>query len=264
MSKVLAIAQHKGGVGKTTSCINIAASLRDRGYKVLLIDIDAQANLTEILSMESYMSIADALNGNGSLPIIHKDGMDIVPSSLDLADAEAKMYGKLIAREQILKGILDGTRDKYDFVLIDCPPSLGLLTINALTAADDVIIPVQAEFLAIRGLSSLLEIIKLVKANLNNKLSIFGVFVTQYDKRKVLNRDIFSVLKDMFGKELFDTMIRDNVALAEQHTAKTDIFNYEPSSNGATDYKNLTQEILTRYKLPTTQTSNHGKVKKGI
>ncbi len=260
MAKVIAIAQHKGGVGKTTSCINIAASLRDKGYNVLLIDMDAQANLTEILGLEQYASIADALNGKGPLPIIQKDGMDIVPSSLDLADAEAKMYGKLIAREQILKGMLDGTKDQYDFVIMDCPPSLGLLTINALTAADDVIIPVQAEFLAIRGLSSLLEIIKLVKANLNGKLSIFGVFVTQYDGRKVLNRDISGALKEMFGGELFDTMIRDNVALAEQHTAKMDIFKYAPNSNGATDYEKLTQEILTRYKdqVPAKHTKTKG------
>jgi len=246
----MAIAQHKGGVGKTTSCINIAAALRNKGYKVLLVDMDAQANLTEILGLESYISIADALNGKGTLPIIHKDGLDIVPSSLDLADAEAQMYGRLIAREQIMKGLLAEAREQYDFVIMDCPPSLGLLTINALTAADDVIIPVQSEFLAIRGLSSLLEIIKLVKANLNGRLSIFGVFVTQYDGRKVLNRDISGALKEMFKKELFDTRIRDNVALAEQHTAKADIFKYAPASNGAADYESLTEEILARYKNP--------------
>jgi chromosome partitioning protein len=250
MGHTIAIAQHKGGVGKTTSCINIAACLRNKGYKVLLIDMDAQANLTEILGLESYVSIADALNGNRPLPIIQKDGLDIVPSSLDLADAEAKMYGRLIGREHIVKGLLADVSEQYDFVIMDCPPSLGLLTINALTAASDVIIPVQSEFLAIRGLSSLLEIIKLVKSNLNSNLSIFGVFVTQYDNRKVLNRDISGALQEMFKQELFNTRIRDNVALAEQHTAKTDIFKYAPGSNGAADYESLTQEILARYKKP--------------
>lgn len=248
MGKIIAIAQHKGGVGKTTSCINIAASLRNAGYKVLLVDMDAQANLTELLGLESYVSIADALNGKGPLPILQKDGLDIVPSSLDLADTEAQMYGKLIAREHILKGLLSEARERYDFVILDCPPSLGLLTINALTAADDVIIPVQAQYLAVRGLSSLLEIIKLVKGSLNSTLSIFGVFVTQYDGRKILNRDISDALKDMFKKELFNTMIRDTVALAEQHTAKTDIFKYAPASYGAADYESLTNEILARYK----------------
>lgn len=258
MSRVIAIAQHKGGVGKTTSCINIAASLRNKGYKVLLVDMDAQANLTEILGLESYVSISDALNGKSKLPIIHKDGMDVVPSSLDLADAEAQIYGKLIGRELILKGMLSDVRELYDFVIMDCPPSLGLLTINALTAADDVIIPVQSEFLAIRGLSSLLEIIKQVKSNLNSDLSILGVFVTQYDGRKVLNRDISGALKEMFNEELFATAIRDNVALAEQHTARTDIFNYAPSSNGAADYEGLTKEILDRYNnpIPLQQTRN--------
>lgn len=272
-TKIIAIAQHKGGVGKTTTSINIAAALAKKKYKVLLVDMDAQANLTESLGIKADRSIADALSGTGGLPIVRANGIDVVPSSLELAGIEAQLYGKMLGREQVLKALLGDVKDRYDFILLDCPPSLGLLTINALTSAEDIIIPVQAQFLAVRGLNSLLDIIKLVKTQLNKQLNILGVVITQYDKRKVLNRDTSEALEEMFKKELFKTRIRDNVALAEAPTAQQDIFSYNDESNGAADYLALTEEILKRYKMTATKTlklsdskkqQKHGKGKKTI
>lgn len=269
--KVIAIAQHKGGVGKTTTAINLGAALARRGYAVLLMDLDAQANLTESVGVQTNVmpvasliahggkmkTIADVLDKQQAVLPIYKtqcepdvNCLDIVPASLDLAGSEAALYAKVIGRELVLKGLLNEVRQQYDFVIIDCPPSLGLLTINALAAADDIIIPVQAQYLAVRGLTSLTDIIALVRSTLNNNLKIFGVLVTQYDSRKVLNRDTGETLADMFDATIFKTKIRDNVALAEAPTAGQSIFEYQPNSNGATDYTQLADEILDRYKLP--------------
>lgn len=246
-TKVIAIAQHKGGVGKTTTAINLAAALTRKRYKVLLVDMDAQANLTESLGIEAGKSVADGLAGNGPLPVVQVNGMDVIPSSLDLAGVEAQLYGKMLGREIVLKSLLDDVKSKYDIVILDCPPSLGLLTINALTAADDVLIPVQAEYLAVRGLHSLLDIIGLVKKQLNKKLNVLGAVVTQYDRRKILNRDTADALHDMFAGSLFATRIRSNVSLAEAPTAGLDIFSYNDKSTGAADYQALADEIIKRY-----------------
>lgn len=273
--KVIAISQHKGGVGKTTTAINLGAALARRGYAVLLIDLDAQANLTDSVGVQTHRmpvealiahgpkmkTIADVLDKQQAVLPIYKtqcepdlECLDIVPASLDLAGSEAALHAKVIGRELVLKGLLNEVRNSdgqpYDFVIIDCPPSLGLLTINALAAADDIIIPVQAQYLAVRGLNSLTDIINLVRSTINSQLKIFGVLVTQYDSRKVLNRDTGETLAEMFDATIFKTKIRDNVALAEAPTAGQSIFEYQPTSNGAADYTQLADEILDRYKLP--------------
>lgn len=251
-TKTIAITQHKGGVGKTTTSINIAAALaRQHKCKVLIIDLDAQANLTQSVGIDtSGPTIADAIAGNCPLPVLplHAYGefLHVAPASLDLAAAEAGLYGKMLGRESVLKMLLADIKYQYDFIIIDCPPSLGLLTINALTAADDLIIPVQAEFMAARGLASLLDIIKLVQAQLNTKLKILGVVVTQFAKNKVINRDTHEAMRDLYGSQVFETVIRENIALAEAPAHQQDIFTYSANSNGAADYAALAKEILTR------------------
>lgn len=246
---IIALAQHKGGVGKTTSTVNIGAALSLKGYKVLLVDLDAQANLTESLGFSAVdnQGIVEALTTDEPIKPLHYGNMAVITSSLELAGVEVRMLNE-VGRELILKEFLKPYRKEYDFILIDCPPSLGLLTVNALTAADEVYIPLQAEYLAIRGLNSLLDIVKLIRKQLNKKLEIGGVIITQYDSRKVLNRDTGKSIKDLFKSEVLNTKIRDNIALAEAPTAGKTIFDYAPTSYGAEDYKQLTDEILKRNK----------------
>ena len=245
MKKVIAISNHKGGVGKTTSTLNIGAGIALKGIKVLLIDIDPQSNLTQCLGIiDVEKSIYGALRGDHDLPIIKiSENLDVVPSTLDLASIELELASKF-ARELVLKKLVDKVKDSYEYVLIDCPPSLGLITVNALTAADEVFIRLQAQFLALHGLDKLTDIISMVKENLNSGLSIGGVFITQYDNRKILNRDIAESVNKQFNGKIFKTMIRDNVALAEAPVRGKDIFSYDAKSNGAKDYESLVDEIL--------------------
>lgn len=245
MGKIIAIAQHKGGVGKTTSTINIGAALAKLGHKVLLVDLDAQANLTDSLGAGGATpTIADILQGAEVSPVSVGD-MDIIPASLELAGVEVQLFNA-VGRELILQEALTPLKKKYDYILIDCPPSLGLLTVNALTAADEVYIPLQAQYLAVKGLNSLLDIIEMIRKKLNKKLKIGGVLVTQYDSRKVLNRDTSESIADLFKAEVFNTKIRDNVALAEAPTAGQHIYSYAPQSHGAVDYMSLANEIINR------------------
>jgi chromosome partitioning protein len=250
MSKVIAIAQHKGGVGKTTTTVNLGAALEVKGYKVLLIDLDAQANLTDSLGISTDKTTIERTL-KSDIPFFEEETVHVygnlyaIPSTLELAGVEVLLLNSY-ARELILKNLIDQLRKHYDYILIDCPPSLGLLTVNALSAADQVIIPLQAQYLAVKGLKSLLDIIAMIKKQLNRKLTIGGVLVTQYDSRKVLNRDIAETIRADFKAEVFDTKIRDNVAIAEAPTAKQDIFRYAPTSNGAQDYKALAEEIIKR------------------
>lgn len=251
MGKVIAFSNHKGGVGKTTSTVNIGAGLNTLGKRILLVDMDPQANLSQSLGqMEPAKSIYGALRSQCTLEetfIEIKEGLHLVPSELDLSGAEVELSVEA-GREFILSELLNPFREKYDFILIDCPPSLGLLTVNSLTAADEVYLPLQAEFLALQGLSKLVEVINKIKSRLNRYLTIGGVFVTQYDQRKVLNRNVLETIQRHFGDKVFTTKIRDNVALAEAPTSGKDIFEYNPKCYGAEDYARLCTEILQRSK----------------
>lgn len=256
MNKVISISNHKGGVGKTTTTINLGAGLCNLGKKVLLIDLDPQANLSQSLGiMERGVDIYTYLLG-----IIEKqdiptkttietvkiiEGLEAIPSTLDLSGAEVELSGEN-GREYILKELVGALRSSYDYILIDCPPSLGLLTINALTASDMVLIPIQAQYLALQGLTRLLDVIERINERLNKKLKVGGVIITQYDKRKILNRDVSQSIGSHLQDKVFKTKIRDTVALAEAPARGLDIFRYQPKSYGAKDYLSLCKEFLER------------------
>lgn len=244
MGKIVSVSNHKGGVGKTTSTVNLGAGLAGLGNKVLLIDLDPQANLSQSLAVEKEeKNIYGALVGDYGLePYEIYEGLEVVPSHLDLSGAEVELSSEA-GREYILREILEPFKEKYDYILIDCPPSLGLLTINAFTASDQILIPLQAEYLALQGLSKLTEVIGKIKKRLNKDLELRGVFVTQYDKRKVLNRDVMEAVQSYFGEKVMRARIRNNVALAEAPTQGLDIFRYNEKSNGAMDYLSLAREM---------------------
>lgn len=248
MTQIIAICNHKGGIGKTATSCSLAAALQQKGKQVLVIDLDGQANLTESLglSIEEEETIYGAMCGKHPLPLIElSNGITIVPSCLDLSAAESELISEP-GRELILKGLITKALaiKPFDYVLIDCPPSLGLLTLNALTAADYVIIPVQAQFLAMRGMAKIMNIISIVKERLNPTLQIGGIVITQYNSRKTLNKSVAELIRDSFCDKVFKTIIRDNVALAECPIHGQTIFEYSPKSNGANDYMSLAEEVL--------------------
>ena len=247
MGKIISLLNHKGGVGKTTSTINIGAGMVELGKKVLLIDLDPQANLSVSLGIpRQKYTIYEALRGESEMvPYTVKENFDVVMSTLDLSGAEMELINEA-GREFIMRELLEPLRTEYDFIIIDCPPSLGLLTLNALTSSDYVYIPLQTEFLALQGLAKIKQVIDKVRFRLNKKLQIGGVLATMYDARKVLNRDVVETIRKYFGEKVFNTMIRDNVALAEAPAQRKDIFDYNKRSNGAKDYLALCNEILER------------------
>ena len=242
---IISISNHKGGVGKTTSTINIGAALHKLGHKVLIVDLDAQANLTHSLGLENeekniYKPLTEQVE---ITPLQYKENCDIIASTLDMSAIDIELSGEA-GREFILKERLSKIKDKYDYILLDTPPSLGLLTINAFTASDKILIPLQAEYLALQGLKKLSDVIVKVQSRLNQNLELAGVFLTQFDSRKVLNREINTMVNNYFKDKTLQTKIRDNVSLAEAPVNKMDIFSYDDKSNGAKDYKDLTKEIL--------------------
>lgn len=247
MGVIISLLNHKGGVGKTTSAINIGAGLVELGKKVLLLDLDPQANLTISLGIpRQKYTIYEALRGESELvPYSVKENLDVITSTLDLSGAEMELINEA-GREFIMRELFEPVREEYDYIIIDCPPSLGLLTLNALTSSHYVYIPLQTEFLAMQGLTKIKQIIDKVRFRLNKKLSIGGVIATMYDSRKVLNRDVVETIQKYFGDKVFKTLIRDNVALAEAPAQRKDIFDYNKSSNGAQDYLALCEEILER------------------
>ena len=247
MAHVISLLNHKGGVGKTTSAINVGAGLVELGKKVLLVDLDPQANLTISLGIpRQAVTIYEALRGESELESYpYKDGMDVVTASLDLSGAEMELVNEP-GREFILRGLFEPVQEEYDFIIIDCPPSLGLLTLNALTSSNAVYIPLQTEFLALQGVAKIKQVIDKVRFRLNKKLHVGGVIATMYDGRKVLNRDVVSTIQKYFGDRVFETMIRSTVALAEAPAQRQDIFSYSPRSNGAKDYLALCKEVLQR------------------
>ena len=245
--KTISIMNHKGGTGKTTSTINIGAGLAKKGLKVLLMDIDSQANLTEGLGIrEAEVSVYDSIRESKKLPILHiTQNLDLVPSSIDLLGAETEIVSK-IGREQIIRKLLKPVQSDYDFIIIDCPPSVGLLTVNAMVASDTILIPLQGEYFAYKGVDRLLGIVNEVRENLNDKLEIGGVFITQINPNRILTKTIVEKLTEDLQEKVFETKIRMNVALAEAQLQGQSIFDYAPDSNGAKDYEMLVDEILSK------------------
>ncbi len=251
--KVIAIANFKGGVGKTTTAINLAAGLKNLGKQVLLIDVDPQANLTQSLGVKEELENSiytilrkEAFGEEVKLidAVVNASGLDLIPASLDLASAELEL-SSVYGREQILRQLLSPVKN-YDYILIDCPPSMGMLTINALVGSDYVLLPLQAEFLPLKGARSFLKHFELVK-KLNPKLKLLGFVLTKYDERKKMNQQVKDELEKEFPKgKVFKSLIRSNIALANAQEKGMDIFSYEKRSNGAIDYSKLTKEFLSK------------------
>jgi len=250
--KILAFVNQKGGVGKTTCCINIGAALSRKGKRVLLIDADPQANLTVsagIQLKDDEPTIYDAMKGDEftSSVIKQKPGAeyDVLPADIMLSGADLELASEP-GREMILKECLEDVAGKYDYVLIDCPPALNLISIMALTAATGVIIPVQAQYLALNGVAQLLDTVKLVQKRMNPQLEIQGFIVTLYDPRKLLNKEVLESLNEAFPGKVFSTTISSSIALAEAPSAGNDIFQYKPGSKAAKQYEALTEELIER------------------
>lgn len=250
MGKIIAIANQKGGVGKTTTTINLAASLANYGKKVLIIDADPQANATSGLGVDPkqmpssiYECLVDNYPLDGTQVATCVEGLDIIGSRIDLVGAELELINKP-NRERILSGLLSQVADKYDFILIDCSPSLGLITVNALTAANSVIIPVQAEYFALEGISKLLNTIRIIKSKLNRSLEIEGFLLTMYDARLRLANQIFEELKTYFGDMVFNTVIPRNTRLSESPSHGLPAILYDATSRGATSHLQLAKELM--------------------
>lgn len=254
MSKIIAFTNQKGGVGKTTSCVNLSAYVAVMGKKVLIVDLDPQGNATSGVGIEKYKglkTIYDLVDGECALEDVVLptviDGLDIIPSTVDLAAAEISLVS-MPQREKILKGILDPLKQVYDYIMIDCQPSLGLLTVNALTAADSVIIPMQCEFYALDGLTQLMNTIRLVKFHLNPTLDIEGVVRTMKDNRSNLVNQVSQEILKFFKSKVFSTYIPRNIRLAEAPSHGLPIVLYDPASKGAEAYLSLAEEFLDRNK----------------
>ena len=251
--KKICIFNQKGGVGKTTTNINLCACLAMEGYKVLTIDIDPQGNTTSGLGLDKRnleMSMYDVITSDASLKdVILKSelvqNLDIAPSTMELAGAEVEVIGKE-NREVILANKIKEIEDDYDFIFIDCPPSLGVLTINALTSVESVLIPIQCEFYALEGVGQLINTIKLVKKSLNKDLEIEGVVMTMYDYRTNLSNEVFEEVKNFFNEKVYNTAISRNIRLAEAPSFGLPIMLYDEKCKGAESYKNLTREFLSR------------------
>lgn len=248
-TKVIAVANHKGGVGKTTSVASIGIGLSQRGYKVLLVDLDAQANLSSFFlpeTEEDRESIYDSLISGKPLPIQEVgENLFLVPSGLEMARAEGDLNGK-IARERLLNLILEPIKDNYAYILIDCPPSLGIVTTNAFVASTDIYVPLTAEALPLKGMRMLEEYIEAIRV-IRKDLRISGIFITRYNNRN-LNNVVEAEIKKRYEKVVFSTKIRENISLAEVPLCGGNIYEYAPASNGATDYGRLTEEIIERNK----------------
>jgi len=252
MSHVIAIANQKGGVGKTTTAINLGASLAVAEKRTLVVDIDPQGNATSGLGVEgreSLCTVYDVLVGDRSveesiLRGVHFPYLDVIPSTRDLVGAEIELVG-IQQRETVLRRALEPIREQYDYVLVDCPPSLGLLTLNTLTAADSVLIPIQCEFYALEGLSQLLNTVRLVQRGLNPELDIEGVLLTMYDGRLNLSRQVAAEAREYFGAKVYQTSIPRNVSLAEAPSFGRPIVLYDVLSSGSQSYLSLAQELIT-------------------
>ncbi len=251
----IAIAIQKGGSGKTTTTVNLAAAFKRLGKRVLVIDADPQANLTNALGFmhEPEPNIYHLLKaaGNEGDVDVHKaiiqtqTGLDLLPASLELAAAEMELVS-VYGREHLLTHIVGLLRGAYDYVLIDCPPSIGILTVNALVASDWVLMPMQPEFLPMKGLRSFLRSLAVIKQRLNRRLDLLGIVLSRYDDRKLMNRDIRKTLEVEFAGKVFETKIRSNIAVAKAQERGLDIFSFDEKSNAAIDYMKLAEEFLMK------------------
>lgn len=261
MGKIIAIANQKGGVGKTTTTINLGASLAAEGKKTLIIDADPQANATsgyglkpDDMSSSIYECLVDDYPLAGSQVSTCMKGLDLIGSRIDLAGAELELINRP-SREKVMANALESVRDDYDYILIDCSPSLGLITVNALTAADSVIIPVQAEYFALEGITKLINTIRIIKPKLNPGLEIEGFLLTMYDARLRLANQIYEELKSHFGDMVFTTVIPRNIRLSEAPSHGLPALLYDPDSRGATAHTALAREIISKHR----KASRHSK-----
>lgn len=267
MGKIISIANQKGGVGKSTTCTNLAAYVSAMGKKVLVIDLDSQGNATSGLGIEKHKAlktIYDLIAGDVEPSEVIKptlvEDLDIIPANVDLAGLELEMV-QMPQREKLLKNTLEPIKENYDFIMIDCPPSLGLITVNALTASDSVIIPIPCEFYPLEGLTQLMNTIKLIKYHLNPSIDIEGVVMTMKDKRSNLTTQVADEILKFFGKKVFFTYIPRNVRLAEAPSHGEPILIYEPSSKGAEAYMSLAEEFLDRNKVKYKPITKETKIK---
>lgn len=252
MGKIIALANQKGGVGKTTTAINLAASLAVLEKKVLIVDADPQANATsgiglEVRSVEKSIYECLIEGVAASEAIIHSEieGMDIIPSHIDLVGAEIEMLN-MDDREHMLKKVIMPVKDQYDYILIDCSPSLGLITVNALSASDSVIIPVQCEYFALEGLGKLLNTIKIIQGRLNTDLEIEGFVLTMYDSRLRLSNQVVEEVRKHFQQMVFETLVQRNIKLSEAPSFGKPVVLYDAESKGAVNYLNLARELITK------------------
>ena len=253
MSKVIAFSNQKGGVGKTTTCVNVSACIATMGKRVLIVDVDPQGNASSGLGIQKnkleaslYDVLINGVDANHAITSTTVPNLDTIPSTIDLAGAEIDIFNNTKKRDEVLKKALSLVTSNYDFVMIDCPPSLGLLTVNALSAADSVLVPLQGEFYALEGITQLMNTIKLVKKHNNPKLEIEGIVMTMYDPRSLLAQSVTAEIANYFGGLMYQTKIPRNIRLSEAPSYGLPILQFDPRSTGGQAYIALSEEILVR------------------